>query len=191
MGEYSELKSFLLTEYKLTPREYKVRFDTTTKCVDETYVLFAARLRNLLSYYLASKGVGGDFDKLCDLIIADRLKGSLPRGPLNYVLSLEEDDWFAPDRVAYLADTFLSHRSDTSSAKAGVGGPTRVAAATAADGVSGQRRGWFGQPKKSHTTASPPRRCFVCNRPGHLAKDFYQRVGAPAAQRGAPRGTGS
>ena len=48
MGEYSELKSFLLTEYKLTPREYKVRFDTTTKSVDETYVLFAARLRNFV-----------------------------------------------------------------------------------------------------------------------------------------------
>jgi len=38
MGQYSELKSFLLVEYKLTPREYKVRFDTTTKNVDETYV---------------------------------------------------------------------------------------------------------------------------------------------------------
>jgi len=33
MGEYSELKSFLLAEYKLTPREYKVRFDTTTRVV--------------------------------------------------------------------------------------------------------------------------------------------------------------
>ena len=78
--------------------------------------------------------MGGDFDKLCDLIIADRLKGSLPHGPLNYVLSLEGDDWFAPDRVAYLADTFLSHRSDVSS------GSTRVAVATAANGVTGQRK---------------------------------------------------
>ena len=68
MGEYSQLKSFLLAEYKLTPREYKVRFDTTTKSVDETYVLLAARLRNLLSYYLASKGVGGDFDKLFNVM---------------------------------------------------------------------------------------------------------------------------
>ena len=62
MGECSELKSFLLTEYKLTPRKYTVRFDTTTKSGDETNVLFVARLRNLLSYYLANKGVGGDFE---------------------------------------------------------------------------------------------------------------------------------
>ena len=191
MGEYSELKSCLLAEYKLTPREYKVRFDTTTKNTDETYVLFAARLRKLFSYYLASKGVKGDFDKLCDLIIAGCLKGSLPHGPLNYVLSLEGDDWFAPDRVAYLANTFLSYRSDANGAKAGVNGSTRVAATTAADGASGQRKGGFGQQKMGYTPVSPPRRCFVCSRPGHLAKDCYQRVGAPAAQRGGSRGAGS
>ena len=114
-----------------------MRFDTNAKNSDETYVLFAARLHNLLFYYLASKGMGEDFDKLCDLIIADRLKGCLPNGPLNYVLCLEGDDWFTLDGVAYLADTFLSHRSDSSSAKAGASGSTRVAAATAADSKSG------------------------------------------------------
>ena len=36
MGKYSELKCFLHAEYKLTTREYKVHFDTTTKNVDET-----------------------------------------------------------------------------------------------------------------------------------------------------------
>ena len=83
MGHYDELKRFLLTEYRLTPREYKARFDTATKSADETFVLFAARLRNLLSYYLSSKGVDGDFYKLCNLLISDRLKSALPHGPLN------------------------------------------------------------------------------------------------------------
>ena len=39
MGKYPELKRFLLAEYKLTPREYKVRFDTITKNADETCVI--------------------------------------------------------------------------------------------------------------------------------------------------------
>jgi len=46
MCKYNELKEFLLTEYKLTPREYKIRFETAVKSADETYTLFAARLRN-------------------------------------------------------------------------------------------------------------------------------------------------
>jgi len=77
----------------------------------------------------------------------------------------------------------MSHRSDASSAKAGVSGSTRVAAATTAGGVSGQHKGGFGQQKKGNMPTSPPLRCFVCNRPGHLAKDCYKRVGAPATQR--------
>jgi len=69
MGQYEELKRFLLSESRLTPREYKARFDTAAKSADETFLLFAARLRNLLSYYLSSKGVNNDFDKLRELLI--------------------------------------------------------------------------------------------------------------------------
>jgi len=37
MGVYTEPKDFLLAEYKLTPREYKTRFENATKHPDETY----------------------------------------------------------------------------------------------------------------------------------------------------------
>jgi len=80
MGQYNELKRFLLSEYRLTPREYKARFDTAAKSADETCVLFAARLRNLLSYYLSSKGVNDNFDKFRELLISDRLKSALRTG---------------------------------------------------------------------------------------------------------------
>jgi len=55
MSKYDELKEFLLTEYKLTPREYKILFETAVKSAGKTYTLFAVRLRNLLSYYLKSR----------------------------------------------------------------------------------------------------------------------------------------
>jgi len=35
MGNYGMLKKFLLSEYKLTPREYKARFDNAAKRIDE------------------------------------------------------------------------------------------------------------------------------------------------------------
>jgi len=46
---YDKVKQFLLTECRLTPKEYKVRFDTVSKNVNETYALFASRLGNLFS----------------------------------------------------------------------------------------------------------------------------------------------
>jgi len=71
MSKYDELKKFLLTEYKLTSRKYKIRFETTVKSVGKTYTLFAARLRNLLSYYFKSRMVV-DYETLIELLISDR-----------------------------------------------------------------------------------------------------------------------
>ena len=79
---YDKVKQFLLTEFRLTPKEYKVRFDTASKNVNETYVLFTSRLGNLLSYYLRSRGVE-DFATLCELLVSDKLKSCLPPGTLN------------------------------------------------------------------------------------------------------------
>jgi len=96
---YDKVKQFLLTEFRLTPKEYKVRFDTASKNVNETYVLFASRLGNLLSYYLRSRNVE-DLDTLCELLVSDELKSCLPPGTMNYVLSIEGDDWFYSSKVA-------------------------------------------------------------------------------------------
>ena len=98
MENYDMLNKFLLSEFKLTPREYKTRFDNAIKFIDETYVLYAARLRNLLAYYLRSRNVE-KFDELCDLIVSDKMKSRLPAGPLNYVLSLEGKIGFLPTKL--------------------------------------------------------------------------------------------
>jgi len=108
---YDKVKQFLLTEFRLTPKQYKVRFDTASKNVNETYVLFTSRLGNLLSYYLRSRGVE-DFATLCELLVSDKLKSCLPPGTLNYVLFLEGDDWFYPSKVAGLADTYAANHDN-------------------------------------------------------------------------------
>ena len=91
MGKYDELKQFLLAEYKLTLREYKARFESATKTADEMYTLFAARLRNLLTYYLDSGSVS-DYKTLIELLLSDRLKGSLPQGILCLLYTSDAAD---------------------------------------------------------------------------------------------------
>jgi len=67
------------------------KFDLKRLCkkTGKTYTLFAARLRNLLCYCLKSRFVE-DYDTVIELLISDRLKGSLPQGLLNYILTQEE-----------------------------------------------------------------------------------------------------
>jgi len=60
LENYQDVRDFILSEFKLTPREYKLRFDTATKRPDETY---AARLRNNLRYYLRSRESLNDYDR--------------------------------------------------------------------------------------------------------------------------------
>ena len=147
---YTELKDFLLAEYKLTPREYKTRFENATKQPDETYVLFAARLRNLLTYYLSSRYVA-DYDTLFELLISDRLKGALPQGPLNYVLTQEGEGWYTSEKVASLADVFVNNRATIASQKAADGKTARVATTVATEGT----RALSGSPRCPWRTFSP------------------------------------
>ena len=47
-------------------------------------------------HYLRSRNVD-DFEEVCDLLVSDKLKTCLTGGQLNYVLSLEGEDWFRPE----------------------------------------------------------------------------------------------
>jgi len=47
------------------------------------------------------------------------------------VLSLQGDEWFTPNRVAYLADTFVNNQALPVVSKAQEGRPARVVTATA------------------------------------------------------------
>jgi len=74
----------LLSEFRLTSREYRARFNAAVRC-DETYALFTSRLKNLWGFYMRSRDCD-EFDKLVDLITADRLKDTLGGPCLKYCL---------------------------------------------------------------------------------------------------------
>jgi len=59
---------------------------------NETH-LFASRLHNEVRYYLSSRVVN-NFQKLCSLLVSDKLQSCLAPGTLNYVLSLEGEGCF-------------------------------------------------------------------------------------------------
>jgi hypothetical protein len=83
LDSYEQIKKHLLCEFRLTPRELRSRFTQASKRGEETYALFAVRLENLLLYYLRSRDADKDVKKMFDLMIADKLKDSLPAGALQ------------------------------------------------------------------------------------------------------------
>lgn len=113
LDDFEKVKKFLLTEYRITPRQIKTQFLTATKQANETYQLFASRLATLFNYYATSREVVDNYKKLCNLMVADRLKDALPTDALQYVLSLEGEGCYEPSKVASLADVFVNNCSRT------------------------------------------------------------------------------
>jgi len=108
LDDYNVVKQRILTEFRLTSREYLSRFQEAQKQSDESYVYFRGRLQNLLRYYLQSRNAD-DFEKVVDVLVSDRLKETLSPSTLNYVLSLEGDNTFSSEKVAATADIHMDN----------------------------------------------------------------------------------
>jgi hypothetical protein len=108
---YSEVKKFLLRELKLTPVQFKDRFDRAQRNSDETYTMFCSRLKNLLTYYCQSRSVGNSFDKLFSLCVADKIKSTLSEACLDHILTVEGNEWLQCDNLADTIDTYLANHT--------------------------------------------------------------------------------
>ena len=68
------------------------------------------------------------------LSLSDRLKGTLPQGPLNYVLTQEGEGWYTSEKVASLADVFVNNRATIAGQKVANCKTARVTTTVATEG---------------------------------------------------------
>ncbi|GFT79972.1 transposon Tf2-6 polyprotein [Trichonephila clavipes] len=94
LNDYEKLKSIVLREYQLTPRECLNSFKNAVKSSGETYIQFAARLTANFQYYCSKPTHIGireaedwfrpiDLAKECDIYISSR-SGSHKETPITY-----------------------------------------------------------------------------------------------------------
>jgi len=109
LANYTEVRDFLLAEFHLTSEQYRHRFLTVKRKFDETYTLFCSRLRSLFEYYLKSRKVNQDFNKLVSLMVTDRLKTEMSPSCLKHILTIETGDkWLECDKLADAADAYMN-----------------------------------------------------------------------------------
>ena len=87
-ADYQSIKKYLLQEKQLTPNVYLDKFDSVVKKSSETFYQFGNRL-SLFDYYVESRQINRDYDKLVQLLIYDRIKSALPQFLAKHVLALE------------------------------------------------------------------------------------------------------
>src|SRR5205809_1044197 len=108
LNDYQFLKEFLLREFKISPSNLRARFWTMCKASDESFTIYSSKLRVALMYYLKSRKITDEFDKLVSLLVADRLKESLSKACLDYILAQEKEEWLSCEDVANAADIYVA-----------------------------------------------------------------------------------
>ncbi|GFV10226.1 transposon Tf2-6 polyprotein [Trichonephila clavipes] len=110
LNDYEKLKSIVLREFQLTPRECLNSFKNAVKLSGETYIQFAARLTANFQYYCSLRKVNS-FESLCDLIISHKLFETLNKETATHIGIREAEDWFRPIDLAKECDIYISSRS--------------------------------------------------------------------------------
>ncbi|GFV11342.1 uncharacterized protein TNCV_2108451 [Trichonephila clavipes] len=111
LNDYEKLKSIVLREFQLTPRECLNSFKNAVKSSGETYIQFAARLTANFQYYCSLRKVNY-FESLCDLLISDKLFETLNKETATHIGIREAEYWFRPiDLAKRECDIYISSRS--------------------------------------------------------------------------------
>ncbi|GFU86622.1 integrase catalytic domain-containing protein, partial [Trichonephila clavipes] len=110
LNDYEKLKSIVLREFQLTPRECLNSFKNAVKSSGETYIQFAARLTTNFQYYCSLRKVNS-FESLCDLIISDKLFETLNKETATHIGIREAEDWFRPIDLAKECDIYISSKN--------------------------------------------------------------------------------
>ncbi|GFU96263.1 integrase catalytic domain-containing protein [Trichonephila clavipes] len=109
LNDYEKLKSIVVREFQLTPRECLNSFKNAVKSSGEAYIQFAARLTANFQYYCSLRKVNS-FESLCDLIIYDKLFETLNKETATHIGIREAEDWFRPIDLAKECDIYISSR---------------------------------------------------------------------------------
>ncbi|GFS58878.1 transposon Tf2-6 polyprotein [Trichonephila clavipes] len=169
LNDYEKLKSIVLREFQLTPRECLNSFKNAVKSSGETYIQFAARLTANFQYYCSLRKVNS-FESLCDLIISDKLFETLNKETATHIGIREAEDWFRPIDLAKECDIYISSRSGSHKEIPITYGYTQ-------DPFKNRSQNFKPKIKENYPQyhERENKNCFICGDSSHCARDCEKR----------------
>ncbi|UYV65964.1 hypothetical protein LAZ67_3006014 [Cordylochernes scorpioides] len=98
-GDYRFVKRLLLKRYKLSPEQFRQKFEKHDKSQEGSWRDFASELRGFFNEWIEGMNVE-DFDALKDLSVTNQLKKKVPNVLRNHL----NDDWTKINNPDVLAD---------------------------------------------------------------------------------------
>ncbi|GFU98004.1 transposon Tf2-6 polyprotein [Trichonephila clavipes] len=169
LNDYEKLKSIVLREFQLTPRECLNSFKNAVKSSGETYIQFAARLTANFQYYCSLRKVNS-FESLCDLIISDKLFETLNKETATHIGIREAEDWFRPIDLAKECDIYISSRSGSHK-------ETPITYGYSQDPFKNRSQNFKPKIKENYPQylEKENNNCFICGDSSHCARDCEKR----------------
>ncbi|GFX97321.1 transposon Tf2-6 polyprotein [Trichonephila clavipes] len=169
LNDYEKLKSTVLREFQLTPRECLNSFKNAVKSSGETYIQFAARLTANFQYYCSLRKVNS-FESLCDLLISDKLFETLNKETATHIGIREAEDWFRPIDLAKECDIYISSRSGSRK-------ETPIACGYTEDPFKNRPRNYKPKIKDNYPQylERQNKNCYICGDSSHYARDCEKR----------------
>ncbi|GFY03787.1 integrase catalytic domain-containing protein [Trichonephila clavipes] len=169
LNDYEKLKSIVLREFELTPRECLNSFKNAVKTSGETYIQFAARLTANFQYYCSLRKVNS-FESLCDLIISDKLYETLNKETATHIGIREAEDWFRSIDLAKECDIYISSRSGSHKEIPITYGYTQ-------DPFKNRSQNFKTKIKENYPQyhERENKNCFICGDSSHCARDCEKR----------------
>ncbi|GFU20695.1 transposon Tf2-6 polyprotein [Trichonephila clavipes] len=169
LNDYEKLKSIVLREFQLTPRECLNSFKNAVKSSGETYIQFAARLTANFQYYCSLRKVNS-FESLCDLILSDKLFETLNKETATHIGIREAEDWFRPIDLAKECDIYISSKNKSRK-------ETPITYGYTQDPFKNRSQNFKPKIKENYPQylERENKNCFICGDSSHCARDCEKR----------------
>ncbi|XP_072179686.1 uncharacterized protein [Diadema setosum] len=163
---YKVLKAALLKRFQLTAESFRQKFLTCRPENGESGHQYATRLESYLERWIELSGTAFTFDGLKDLLLRGQFVEGCPR---ELALFVKERQPCTLDEATSIAEQYLEVRGGTFK-------PSPAQRANAPRMLPGETKRAPGKTNANARSPFPPqmqnqRQCFLCGRPGHLARD--------------------